>query len=436
MPSANSDFWCEGIESDGGMPVSRGITSEAIQPQASPKTKPSPTSCSTKRHHTKCPESTLSAARNASTAGSARPSLSPDSRFSEWRTRRGTRGLVTMLDVSTGSVGASSAPSSNDSVQERPINRRAAAATITVVSGIASTSLRSGRCHARCSISPSTSRPSRNRITISAANARSSTKPERARKSIQSQPAVAQQEAGEHEQRRQREHRAARQPGGERPQHQQQAQNRDCRLEAWASTASLACPPRDLPFPADRLLSAAAIGVYLATDPAKLRQRRGSVMAAKDRINKAGEAARAAQRNRYLQRLLEDEELRGSLLTAYGAARSAYGRMTNGKPATEALFEDKKLQRELREAADALRERLELAARARQASAQGRHRALAAAAGRRRRTRDRAQRGPALEGARPAVRGRGGVRLQLDHGSGRARARERAGRLATIRTQG
>jgi hypothetical protein len=78
-------------------------------------------------------------------------------------------------------------------------------------------------------------------------------------------------------------------------------------------------------------------------------------MAAKDGINKAGEAARAAQRNRYLQRLLEDEELRGSLVTAYGAARSAYGRMTNGKPATEALFEDKKLQRELKEAADALR---------------------------------------------------------------------------------
>src|SRR5258708_35878296 len=79
-------------------------------------------------------------------------------------------------------------------------------------------------------------------------------------------------------------------------------------------------------------------------------------MAAKDRINKASEAARAAQRNRYLQRLLEDDELRGSLITAYGAARSAYGRMTNGKPATQALFEDKKLQRELREAADALRD--------------------------------------------------------------------------------
>ncbi len=55
-------------------------------------------------------------------------------------------------------------------------------------------------------------------------------------------------------------------------------------------------------------------------------------MAAKDRISKAGEAARAAQRNQYLQRLVEDEELRSSLLAAYGAARSAYGRMSNGKP--------------------------------------------------------------------------------------------------------
>ncbi len=79
-------------------------------------------------------------------------------------------------------------------------------------------------------------------------------------------------------------------------------------------------------------------------------------MAAKDSIGKAGAAARKAQRNRYIQRLLEDEELRGSLLTAYGAARSAYGRMSNGKPASKAIFEDKKLQRELREAANALRD--------------------------------------------------------------------------------
>jgi hypothetical protein len=81
-----------------------------------------------------------------------------------------------------------------------------------------------------------------------------------------------------------------------------------------------------------------------------------ATMAAKDRIGKAGEAARAAQRNQYVQRLVEDQQLRASLLAAYGAARSAYGRMSNGKPATGALLEDRKLQRELREAANALRD--------------------------------------------------------------------------------
>jgi len=79
-------------------------------------------------------------------------------------------------------------------------------------------------------------------------------------------------------------------------------------------------------------------------------------MAAKDRIGKASEAARAAQRNQYVQRLISDEELRTNLLAAYGAARNAYGRMSNGKPASKALFEDRKLQRELREAANALRD--------------------------------------------------------------------------------
>jgi hypothetical protein len=79
-------------------------------------------------------------------------------------------------------------------------------------------------------------------------------------------------------------------------------------------------------------------------------------MAAKDSIGKAGAAARKAQSNQYLQRLIEDEDLRGNLLTAYAAARGVYGRMNNGKPASKVLFEDKKLQRELRDAANALRD--------------------------------------------------------------------------------
>ena len=43
--------------------------------------------------------------------------------MSEWRTTRGTRGFVTTLEDSTGSVGASSAPSRKLSVQPRPVER-------------------------------------------------------------------------------------------------------------------------------------------------------------------------------------------------------------------------------------------------------------------------------------------------------------------------
>lgn len=76
-------------------------------------------------------------------------------------------------------------------------------------------------------------------------------------------------------------------------------------------------------------------------------------MAAKDKIGKASEAVRD---NEYLRRLVEDEEIRESLIAAYGAARSAYGRMSNGKPLTKQLLEDRKLKRELAEAAGALRD--------------------------------------------------------------------------------
>lgn len=79
-------------------------------------------------------------------------------------------------------------------------------------------------------------------------------------------------------------------------------------------------------------------------------------MAAKGRLGKAEQAARAAQNNQYLKRLIEDEDLRASLMAAYGAARNAYGRMSNGTPAHKALMEDRKLQNELRRAADALKD--------------------------------------------------------------------------------
>ncbi len=54
-----------------------------MKPTTIPVANPIVTSSSTNRHHTKFDWPAASAALNASTAGSARPSLSPDSRFSE-----------------------------------------------------------------------------------------------------------------------------------------------------------------------------------------------------------------------------------------------------------------------------------------------------------------------------------------------------------------
>ena len=79
-------------------------------------------------------------------------------------------------------------------------------------------------------------------------------------------------------------------------------------------------------------------------------------MAGKGKLSKAEQAAKAAQNNQYLQRLLEDEDLRASLLSAYGAARNAYGRLNNGSAPHKALLEDRKLQGELKSAAGALRD--------------------------------------------------------------------------------
>jgi adenylosuccinate synthase len=76
-------------------------------------------------------------------------------------------------------------------------------------------------------------------------------------------------------------------------------------------------------------------------------------MAAKKKAAKAGAGAYAAGKavrsNQYVQRLMEDEELRDNLRNAFTSAKNAYGRI-NGKGPTKAL-DDKKTQRELKDAA-------------------------------------------------------------------------------------
>jgi adenylosuccinate synthase len=81
-------------------------------------------------------------------------------------------------------------------------------------------------------------------------------------------------------------------------------------------------------------------------------------MAAKKKAAKAGAGAYAAGRavrsNEYVQRLVEDQELRENLRSAFVSARKAYGRV-NGKGPAKAL-ENKKVQKELKDAAASLKE--------------------------------------------------------------------------------
>jgi hypothetical protein len=67
-------------------------------------------------------------------------------------------------------------------------------------------------------------------------------------------------------------------------------------------------------------------------------------------------AGQAVRSNEYVQRLMEDEDLRDNLRSAFESARKAYTRMSNGKGPVRSLTEDKKVQKELREAAASLRE--------------------------------------------------------------------------------
>jgi hypothetical protein len=73
--------------------------------------------------------------------------------------------------------------------------------------------------------------------------------------------------------------------------------------------------------------------------------------------DRAADIYSAARQNPYVQRLIEDEELRESLRNAFEAARHAYGRATgNGKGPVKAVTSDRKVQRDLRAAAESLRE--------------------------------------------------------------------------------
>lgn len=77
----------------------------------------------------------------------------------------------------------------------------------------------------------------------------------------------------------------------------------------------------------------------------------------KTKATQAADLYSTARENPYVQRLVEDEDLRDSLRNAFEAARGAYSRATdNGKGTVKAVTSDKKVQKDLRTAAESLRE--------------------------------------------------------------------------------
>jgi hypothetical protein len=74
-------------------------------------------------------------------------------------------------------------------------------------------------------------------------------------------------------------------------------------------------------------------------------------MAPKRQAAKARQAATP-----YIRRIADDEELRENMWQAYEHARHAVGRLSNGKSPSKQIFDDKKLQKDIRRAAESVRD--------------------------------------------------------------------------------
>jgi hypothetical protein len=79
-------------------------------------------------------------------------------------------------------------------------------------------------------------------------------------------------------------------------------------------------------------------------------------MAKKKKAAAAAGAVAAARQNPYVQRVMEDDDLRDNVRVAFEAARDAYARLQNGKAPSKVVMDDKKFHKDLQTAADALKD--------------------------------------------------------------------------------
>ncbi|MDW5594992.1 hypothetical protein VSS74_11625 [Conexibacter stalactiti] len=78
--------------------------------------------------------------------------------------------------------------------------------------------------------------------------------------------------------------------------------------------------------------------------------------AARTKKAKKAATAAAATTTPWVQRLVDDEDLRDNFRVAFEAARDAYDRISSDGKSPKALVEDKKLQKDLNKAAGALKD--------------------------------------------------------------------------------
>ena len=77
---------------------------------------------------------------------------------------------------------------------------------------------------------------------------------------------------------------------------------------------------------------------------------------AKKKAAKAQKAALQARYNPYVQKVVDDDDLRSDIMQAFESSKNAYGRLSNGKSPSKQLFDDKKLQKDLKQAAESIRD--------------------------------------------------------------------------------
>jgi hypothetical protein len=79
-------------------------------------------------------------------------------------------------------------------------------------------------------------------------------------------------------------------------------------------------------------------------------------MAKKKKAAAAAGAVTAARQNPYVQRVIEDDDLRDNVRVAFEAARDAYERLSNGKTPAKVISGDKKFRKDIQVAADAIKD--------------------------------------------------------------------------------